>query len=167
MGEWDRPAPDAHLERLGALVGHWCSRDEHFPMPWAPNGGKGESSQWFRHALDGYCFLADLDGQTPFGPLKGHAIFYADKETGRLRAFWYDTFANALDGEGGFDSEGRFVMEYGYRMAGADQRERHTIEMGGPDTYEHRIEIVVDGRFQLAAVLRFRREPAHAPGRST
>jgi hypothetical protein len=126
-------------------------------MPWAPEPATGTSRHSFRRALDGYCFLSDYAGQMPFGDLKGHAIWFFDNARRAYRIVWYDNYANFLDGHGDFAPDGRFVIDYEYRMAGQEVHERHAIQVSAPDRYEHRIETLLDGEFRPTSELRYRR----------
>jgi len=157
MTGWSRPKPSPELSRLEALVGVWVSEDRHYPMPWMPQGGTGKSRCVFEDALDGYAFLNDTFSQTPFGPIKGHGIWYFDSDTQLFRVSWYDNFANHLQGEGGFDPQGRLVLTYRYRMAGQDIQERHTFYFLDPEHFRHEIETFLDGRFQITSELKYRR----------
>lgn len=155
MGEWDRPAPPKELERLAPLAGEWSSEDVHYPMPWATEGGKGRSHGVFRKALDGYCYVHDHDGETPFGNIKGHGIWSYDVEQKKYVVQWFDNFSNRLDGEGCFMDKHTLVMEYGYRMARKDILERHVVKIQGTDAFEQSIYNLVDGEYHLASVLKF------------
>lgn len=160
MTDWSRPPRAAELDRLDAFAGDWISDDEHRPTPWAPEGGEGRSRHRLRRALDGYGFLSDFQGETPFGRIDGHAVWYFDREAGRYRVFWYDSFANALQGDGAFEPDGTLVMTYRYRMGGEDVLERHTMRVLGPDRWEQVIENWLDGAFRVASTLSWRRAPA-------
>jgi hypothetical protein len=155
--DWSRPPRPAELDRLDAFAGEWISVDEHRPTPWAPDGGPGASRHRLRRALDGYAFLSDFEGETPFGGITGHAVWFFDRESGSYRVFWYDNFANALRGEGGFAPDGTLVMTYRYRMAGEDVLERHSMRLAGADGWTQTIENWLEGRYQVASTLRWRR----------
>lgn len=155
MGEWGRPAPPLELALMEPLAGEWASEDVHYPMPWAPDGGKGRSRGVFHKALDGYCYFHDFEGETPFCNVKGHGIWSYDAERKKFRVQWFDNFSNLLYGEGDFVGKDTLAMVYGYRMAGKDILEKHVIRVEGRDSYESSIYNVVDGEYRLASVFRY------------
>lgn len=158
MTDWSRPPVPPELARLEAFAGSWVSQDEHAPTPWAEQGGTGRSRHRLRHALDGYCFLSDFEGETPFGAIRGHAFWFYDRERARFGIRWYDNFANLLEGEGSFHADGSLRISYRYRMGGADVEERHRLELQGPDAYRLTIENLIDGEWRVTSVQRYRRE---------
>lgn len=155
--DWGRPPRPIELDRLHFLLGDWESEDTHYPMPWAPQPANGNSRHSFKLALDGYCLLSDYSGQLPFGDLKGHGMWFFDSSKHHYRIVWYDSYANFLEGEGLFEADDRFVFHYQYRMAGQDVRERHTIFLLSPQHFEHRIETLLEGSYQLTSELSYRR----------
>jgi hypothetical protein len=160
MTDWSRPPVPPELDRLEAFAGEWVSEDEHAPTPWAPEGGPGRSRHVLRRALDGYCFVSDFEGETPFGAIRGHAFWFWDRERSRYGIRWYDSFANLLEGDGAFRDDGALAVTYRYRMAGADVDERHLLEPLGPHAYRLTIENVVDGVWRVASVQRYRKAAA-------
>lgn len=155
--DWGRPPRPLELDRLNFFVGDWESEDTHYPMPWAPQLSSGKSHHSFKRALDGYCFLSDYSGELPFGDLKGHGMWFYDSSQKIYRIAWYDSYANFLDGKGHFEAEDRFVFHYNYRMAGQDVSERHTLLLVSPSRFEHRIETLLEGKYQLTSELRYHR----------
>ncbi len=155
--DWSRPPVPKELNRLEPFAGEWVSHDEHAPTPWAEQGGSGRSRHQLRRALDGYCFVSDFEGETPFGPIRGHAFWFYDREKGRYGVRWYDNFANLLEGEGGFRDDGALIVTYRYRMGGADVDERHVLEPLAPDAYRLTIENIVDGAWRVASVQHYRK----------
>lgn len=162
MTDWSRPPVPPELDRLEALAGEWVSEDEHAPTPWAEAGGTGRSRHVLRRALGGYCFVSDFEGETPFGQILGHALWFYDREKGRYGIRWYDSFANLLEGEGAFQGDGALVVAYRYRMGGTDVDERHRFEPLPPDGYRLTIENVIDGAWRVTSVQRYRRAGATA-----
>jgi hypothetical protein len=159
MTDWSRPPVPEELIRLERFAGEWISHDEHAPTPWAAQGGSGRSRHHLRRALDGYCFISDFEGETPFGKILGHAIWFWDREQRRYGVRWYDNFANLLEGEGNFRSDDALVITYRYRMDGTDVDERHLLEPLAPDAYRLTIENVIDGDWRVASVQQYRRVP--------
>jgi hypothetical protein len=148
------------LDRLEPFAGEWRSIDVHAPTPWAAAGGEGRSRHLLRRALDGYAFLSDFEGETPFGRIAGHAFWFFDRERRRYGVRWYDSFANLLEGDGGFRDDGALVVTYRYRMDHTDVDERHTFELLGPDAYRLTIENVLDGTWRPTSVQEYRRVPS-------
>jgi hypothetical protein len=157
MTDWSRPPRAGELELLEPFCGEWVSEDEHLSTPWATAGGTGRSRLDFHTGLHGYCLVSDYEGDTPFGTINGHGVWYFDRERGKYRVFWYDTFSNALDGEGDFEVDGSLVMTYRYRMAGEEILERHTMRLTGPDAMEQEIANRLDGQYRVASKLHWRR----------
>lgn len=157
MTDWSRPPVPEEMKRLAVFEGEWVSDDEHYPTPWAERGGAGHSRHRFHSALDGYCYLSDFEGSTPFGGIRGHAFWFFDRERGRFGVRWYDNFANLLEGDGTFREDGALVITYRYRMAGADVAERHVMAPSGGDEYTLTIENVLEGNWRVASVQHYRK----------
>lgn len=157
MTDWQRPKPAPELNKLEPLIGEWESIDKHYPMPWAPQGGKGQSKTNFFKALDGYCYLSDVSSETPFGIIKGHGIWFYDSAVNKYKIQWYDNFANHLQGKGDFINDDLLVFELRYCMGNTDIVERHTIKNIAKDSYDFIIETLLDGAFKLTSESKYKR----------
>lgn len=156
MTDFSRPEPSKELEKLKMLEGDWESHDTHYPLPWMPDGGTGKSKNSFHEALDGYGFLADYNGSTPFGSIKGHGIWFYDSERNQYKIQWYDNFGNHISGNGNFEND-QFIFDMRYRMGGEDIFEQHTIKDIKDNSYLYVIEIEVDGKLCKSSELRYQR----------
>ncbi len=159
MGNWyDRPEPSAELSKLEPFAGEWTSVDRHEAMPWMKEGGAGHTRNRFRRALDGFCYLTDIEADTPFGKIKGHGLIFFDTELDKFRIEWYDNFGNHMSGDGDYDeSRQSLVLVEHYRMGGVDVVERHTSKLIDADHYRHIVETLVDGEFRLTSTLEYER----------
>lgn len=156
MTDFNRPSPSKELEKLKVLLGDWESCDKHYPLPWMPDGGTGTSKNSFHEALDGYGYLVDYTGDTPFGSIKGHGIWFYESEYKAYKIQWYDNFGNHVQGNGNF-KDGQFVFDMRYRMDGEDIFERHTIKDIKADSYLYIIEIEIDGKLRKSSELHYHR----------
>lgn len=159
MSNWyDRPEPSQELKSLEPFCGRWVSVDQHESMPWMADGGTGLTRNHFRKALDDFCYLTDIEADTPFGNIKGHGMIFYDREAGKFRIAWYDNFGNLMTGEGDYDPSDRsLILVEKYRMNGVDVKERHIDRIVDENHYTHIVETMLDGEYKLTSILNYRR----------
>ena len=89
------PAPELFM--LDPYVGCWFSSDVYKPSDLLPDGGEGKSRFDFRLTLNGYCYLADFLGSTPFGEYLWHSIWFYDPVSKMFKIQMYDNFAKSSE----------------------------------------------------------------------
>ncbi len=86
---FERPGKAPELLKLDRFSGKWVSWDTHRPMPWMKEGGAGSSREFFRKACGGYCYLTDIEAETPFGGLIGHGFLFYETQIEKYRLLSY------------------------------------------------------------------------------
>ncbi len=158
MSEWyDRPEIPIELNKLDIFTGNWISHDKHHPVEWMKKGGIGSTKEYFRRSLDGYCFITDIEADTPFGNIKGHGFTFFDKDTNKYHLEWFDNFGNHIIGEGHLINEHTYVLIEKYSMNGVSVVERHTDKLINENEKIHIIETLINDKYELTSELYYKK----------
>ncbi len=141
-----KPVKFPELIKLETIEGEWVSA-----------GAEGKTREHFRKACDGFCYLTDIESETPAGLMKGHGIVFYDQAIKKFRMEWYDNFTNYITGEGKFTEEGTFIMIEKYSRDGRAYLERHTDKVIDGARKLHTVENFINGEFKKLSEMSFDR----------
>lgn len=158
MSEWyERPERPSELDKLDVFIGEWVSVDKHHPMEWMKEGEKGSTKEIFKRALDGYCFLTDIEAETPFGNIKGHGFTFFDKLINKFRFEWFDNFGNHISGVGSFTDDQTYEVVAKYTMNGVEVIEKHTDRLANENEKVHIIGTLTNNGYELSSELYYKK----------
>ena len=144
------PAPELFM--LEPYVGCWFSSDVYKSSDLLPDGGEGKSRFDFRLTLNGYCYLADFLGSTPFGEYLWHSIWFYDPLSKMFKIQMYDNFANHSEGEGNFEKDGIFQITLKRKDGEKELISRHSLVLKDAENMEYQVENMVEEKYSLISI---------------
>ncbi len=139
----EMPKPDAHHEKLDALVGTWNGEETMAPSPWDPNGGKATAVSKARRDLDGLFLVVDYqqhrDGKVTY---RGHGVYGWDPADSTYTMYWFDSMGSDPGGPARGKWEGDTLM---FQMKSRMGHSRYIYRFKSPTEYDFRIEMSRDG----------------------
>jgi hypothetical protein len=138
----EMPKPDAHHEKLHALLGTWIGEEKLSPSPWGP-GGAATARVTARLDLEGFFVISDYveekEGRTVY---RGHGVYGWNEREKEYVWYWFDSMGTPPPQPARGTFQGNTLL---FEQHAGGFHARYTYVFPEPGRYRFKIENSRDG----------------------